>query len=152
MEFIYKIMLIIHIFSAILGMGPGFVLIQVVSAAQSMTELRHAYEVRHRLHIFVMIGGILLLTTGLVMGAIHPYLFKTGWYIASILLYLIALALGPILLKPLAEPIKALLENYESEEIPHQYAQYAKKLFRYERVTSFIFIIIILLMIIKPTF
>lgn len=152
MQTLYNIMVVIHIFSAILGMGPGFMLIQVVSTAQTLTELRHAYKIRRRLHVFVMIGGILLLITGLIMGIINPSLFKTGWYVMSIILYLIALAFGPIVLSPLSKPIKEMLAEHNGEDIPEGYTQLAGKLFRYERVTSFIFIIIILLMILKPSF
>ena len=53
----YSIVLLIHVLSAILGLGPGFVMIYVVSRAQTMTELKHAYLIRNRIHRFVMIGG-----------------------------------------------------------------------------------------------
>lgn len=53
----YKILVFIHIFSAILGMGPGFILIHVVKSAKTMTQLKYAYAIRRKLHTFVMIGG-----------------------------------------------------------------------------------------------
>src|SRR3954467_11136654 len=84
----YKIVVFIHIFSAILGMGPGFILTTVVKSGGNMTELRHSYRIRHKLHIFVMIGGILLLISGLSMGFINPGLFRMGWYVTSLLLFL----------------------------------------------------------------
>lgn len=152
MQTLYHTMAVIHVISAILGIGPGFFLTQVATTAKTMTELRHAYTIRRRLHLFVMIGGILLLVTGLIMGAIRPYLFVTGWYVVSILLYFIALAFGPFVLKPLSKPIYALLLEHEGEDVPPTYTKRAKKLFRYERLINVIFIVIILLMIIKPSF
>ena len=89
----YSIVLLIHVLSAILGLGPGFVMIYVVSRAKTMTELKHAYLIRNRIHRFVMIGGTLLLLSGLTMGAIRPYLFHMGWYITSLVLFLTALGL-----------------------------------------------------------
>ena len=107
----YDVLVIIHVFSAILGLGPGFVMIYIVTRATTMTELRHAYIIRNRIHIFVMIGGTLLLLTGLMMGVLRPYLFQQYWFLISLLLFLIALAVGPIVLSPKSKPIKVVLEE-----------------------------------------
>ncbi|HLS36268.1 MAG TPA: DUF2269 family protein [Bacillota bacterium] len=147
---LYSVLIVIHVLSAILGLGPGFVMIYIVTKSKTMTELRHAFFIRNRVHHFVMIGGILLLVTGLWMGFLKTYLFKAGWYIVSLILYLIALAAGPLWLKPLSEPIKNILENHQGDDIPEEYEQYAKRLFFYERILNTIFIIIIVLMITKP--
>lgn len=136
--------------SAILGMGPGFVMIYIVKQAKTMTELRHAYAIRNRIHIFVMVGGSLLLITGLLMGWLRPYLFHQGWYVISLILFLVALAFGPVILSPKSKPIKQLLKEETSEEIPPVYDQYSKSLFFFERVENVLFLIIISLMILKP--
>lgn len=146
----YNFLVVVHILSAILGLGPGFVMIYIVTKSKNMAELKHAFFIRNRIHHFVMLGGILLLVTGLSMGLINPYLFKAGWYLISLILYLIALAAGPFILKPLAEPINEILANHKGEEIPSSYHEHAKRLFFHERILNTIFIIIILLMIIKP--
>lgn len=146
----YNLLVFIHIFSAILGLGPGFVMIYIVTKASTMTELRHAYFIRNRIHIFVMVGGSLLLLTGLWMGYLNPSLFKQGWYVVSFILFLISLAAGPLVLRPKSEPIKTLLQEYEGDDIPGVYYEYAKSLFVYERLTNIIFFIIIALMILKP--
>lgn len=146
----YKILVFIHIFSAILGMGPGFILTTVVKSGKNMTELRHSYRIRHRLHIFVMIGGILLLITGLSMGFLNPSLFRMGWYVTSLNLFLAALAIGPLLLSPRSKPVKELLVSHKGEEIPEEYWHLSKVLFRFEILENVIFLIIIALMILKP--
>lgn len=131
-------------------MGPGFVMIYIVTRATSMKELRHAYLIRNRLHNFVMVGGTLLLLSGLGLGAINTYLFSATWYITSLILFIVALAFGPILLTPRSKPIKELLKNYNGDEIPEEYYVLAKKLFFYERIENMIFMVIIVLMILKP--
>mgnify|MGYP003777119947 CR=1 FL=1 len=146
----YKILVFIHIFSAILGMGPGFILTTVVKSGKNMTELRHSYKIRHKLHIFVMIGGTLLLITGLSMGYLNPSLFKMGWYVTSLILFLAALAIGPLVLSPRSKPVKALLESHKGEEIPAEYWRLSKILFQFENLENIIFLIIISLMILKP--
>lgn len=152
MYILYQILVFIHVISAILGLGPGFVMIYIVTKATNMTELRHAYVIRNRVHVFVMVGGTLLLLTGLAMGLINNYLFHFGWYVVSLFLFLVALCFGPIILSPRSKPIKKLLKEYKGEEIPQEYYRLAKDLFFYERMENVLFIIIIGFMIWKPMF
>lgn len=146
----YNLLVLIHVFSAILGMGPGFVLIYVAKHPQNLTELKHGFKLRTRLHIFVMIGGILLLLTGLTMGYLNPALFQAFWYVTSLTLFLIALFFGPFILSPRSKPIKALLKEQEGEKIPERYYKMAGNLFFWERIENAIFLVIIMLMILKP--
>ncbi|WML38264.1 DUF2269 family protein [Neobacillus sp. OS1-2] len=146
----YKVVVFIHIFSAILGMGPGFILTTVVKSGKTMTELRHSYKIRHKLHIFVMVGGTLLLVTGLTMGILNPVLFRMGWYVTSLVLFLAALAIGPLVLSPRSKPVKELLAAHKGEDIPEEYWQLSKVLFQFENLENVIFLIIIALMILKP--
>ncbi|WP_186577865.1 DUF2269 family protein [Aquibacillus kalidii] len=150
MDRLYHVLVFIHIFSAILGMGPGFILTIIPKTATNLIELRHSYTIRHRLHIFVMIGGTLLLISGLLMGAIRPYLFQMGWYVTSLALFLVALAMGPTILKKYSTPIKQLLASATGEKIPEEYYRLSKLLYGAEHLENFIFIIIITLMILKP--
>lgn len=148
----YEILVFIHIFSAILGMGPGLVMTTVVTRSnpQNMTEVKHSFKVRNSLHIFTMVGGILLLVTGLLMGFLNTFLFTQVWYIASLILYLIALAMGPLVLSPISKPLKQSFDEIEGEEIPAHYHIESKKLFRYEHLINILFLTIITLMILKP--
>lgn|SRR5690625_2728473 len=146
----YKVLVFIHIISAIVGLGPGFVLTFIVMKTKNMTEVRHAFYLRNRIHIFVMIGGILLLVTGLLMGFLNPALLKQGWYFTSLVLFLITLASGPFVLKPLLKPIQRILTEHEGEEIPQEYYKYANRLFLSEHILNLILFAIIVLMILKP--
>lgn len=147
---LYNFLLLVHVLSAILGMGPGFIMIYIVTKASTMTELKHAYLIRNRVHYFVMVGGTLLLLTGLAMGTLRPYLFHMGWYVTSLVLFVIALGFGPVVLSPKSKPIKTLLKNHTDDNIPKAYYALARKLFFYERIENVIFLIIIVLMILKP--
>ncbi|MFD1337133.1 DUF2269 domain-containing protein [Oceanobacillus iheyensis] len=146
----YELLVFIHIFSAILGMGPGFVMTVIVKKAGNMAELRHAFVIRNTLHRFSMVGGTILLLTGVWMGLLHPYLFTQGWYVVSLCLFLIALAFGPFVLSPRSKPIKELLKNTEEEAIPEDYYTLSSKLFFFEHMINILFITIITLMILKP--
>jgi uncharacterized membrane protein len=147
---IYSILVFIHIFSAILGMGPGFTLIPVIKSAKNMDQLRQAFYIKTRLHIFIMVGGTLLLLSGISMGLINPYLFKMGWYDTSLILFLFALAMGPFVLSPKTKPMKARVAEYHGKEIPDDIKASLKIMYRYENFLNLLFLIIIALMITKP--
>lgn len=147
---LYKFILLIHIFSAIIGLGPGFVLTYIAMHAKTMTELRHAYYIRKKVHIFVTVGGTLLLVTGVIMGILRPGLFTEIWFTLSLILYLIALALAPLLLISRTKPIKKILKDHKDDDIPEAYNVAAKELFFYEHFTNAILALIIVLMILKP--
>lgn len=146
----FKVLLFLHIVSAIVGMGPGFVLTYLVKSAKTMTELRYAYVIKKRLHQFVMVGGTLLFLTGLLMGTQHTYLFQMGWYWLSLALFLTALVMVPFALKPKSSSIKFLLETVHGEKIPVEYNRLAKILYRNEQLINILFLIVISLMILKP--
>lgn len=147
---VYKILVIVHVFSAILGLGPGFVLSFIAINLKTFSQVKWAFHIRDRIHIFVMTGGFLLLVTGIWMGLINTALWKQGWFTTSLILYVVALAISPLLLRKLMKPIKAILANHKEETIPPQYVELSKKLFFYEHVMNGMFIIIIFLMITKP--
>ncbi|MGP4039845.1 DUF2269 family protein [Gracilibacillus sp. D59] len=150
MQTIYTGLVIIHIFSAIVGIGPGFVLTTIVKSAKSLPEIRQAFALKAKVHIFVMIGGTLVLVTGFLMGAINPSLFQQGWYLTSLILYLVALSLGPTLLKKFSAPIKELITDPSLETVPAAYHVNVQKLLRAEYIENTLLLIIIFLMITKP--
>ena len=146
----YHILLFIHIISAIIGIGPGFVMTRVITNVETMSELRHGFKVRKKIHVFIMIGGTLLLTTGLIMGMMRPSLFREFWYTGSLTLYLIILAAGPLVLAPITKPIKEIMNRHKGDDIPTAYFPLAKRLFFVERITNIFIATIIILMILKP--
>ncbi|AXI07937.1 DUF2269 domain-containing protein [Oceanobacillus zhaokaii] len=149
---LYEILVFIHVISAILGMGPGMIMTLIVlkPKPKNMTELKHTFGIRNSLHLLTMIGGLLLLITGLWMGLLNTYLFTQGWYNFSLILFLIALAFGPVLLAPRSKPIKLMFKEHKGEEIPDSYEPLSKKLFNMEHLENLIFLAIIVLMILKP--
>ncbi|MFC4617702.1 DUF2269 family protein [Camelliibacillus cellulosilyticus] len=150
MSLLYTVLVVIHVFSAIIGLGPGFSFIFIKRSAKSLPELKQAYQLTRLLHRFVMVGGFLLLATGLAMGAIQPRLFHMGWYCASLALFILALAMGPLVLTPRTKRIRQLLTEAEGDRIPEAYERLAKEQRRYEWLLNTFFLVIIFLMITKP--
>jgi uncharacterized membrane protein len=53
-----------------------------------------------------MVGGTLLLLSGLAMGFINTYLFRMGWFVTSLVLFLVALGFGRLYYLPYQSPSK----------------------------------------------
>ena len=147
---LFKTLLVIHVFSAIFGLGPGFGFIPIKRSAKTLIQLRFAYTINRTLHGFVMTGGFLLLVTGLTMGFLEPGLFHAGWYVTSLILYFIALSIGPFVLTPKIKPVKVLLAEAEGDEIPKEYFDLHRPVLVFEWILNGLFTIIILLMLTKP--
>ncbi|UOQ84970.1 DUF2269 family protein [Gracilibacillus salinarum] len=150
MNSLYSWIVVIHIFSAIVGIGPGFILTTIVKSAKTLPEVRHAFFIKKKLHIFVMSGGMLLLVSGLLMGLLRPMLFQQGWYITSLILYFFALLLGPTALKRSSAPIKEMLADPQLTDVPDSYHVLVQRLLRIEYVENTLLLTIILLMVTKP--
>lgn len=150
METFYRILVFLHIFSAIVGIGPGFVLTTITKFAKTLPQIRYAHFVKLKVHVLVMVGGTIVLLTGLTMGALKPVLFQQGWYLTSMILYLIGLALGPTLLKKHSRAIKEILDDPSLEELPPEYYESSRKLLKLEYLVNTALIIVIILMITKP--
>ena len=115
-----------------------------------MDELRNAYKIKHQVHLFTMYGGMGLLISGAGMGILNPGLLSMWWYNISIILFLIGLAMGPVVLAPISKQIKHILATHREVEIPDEYRRLVKKLDFYEGIGLVVFSIIIILMITKP--
>lgn len=147
---LYNILVFIHVVSAIVGMGPSFVMTRMIANVKTMSELKFGFRARQIIHLFIAVGGTLLLATGIMMGIMRPVLFQQVWYTGSLILYLIILALGPTVLVPVTKPIKQIIANHQGEKIPEEYFPLAKRLFFIERITNILIATIIILMILKP--
>src|SRR5699024_11301619 len=103
---------------------------------ENMTDLLHGYKIQIHNHFFFTLGGTLLFITCILLGILNPILFTQGWYLLSFVLYLIALAASPLLLRKEAKPINEFLVEYEGEEIPPLYYVLSKRLYLYEHITN----------------
>lgn len=77
----------------------------------------------HRLEILPKVGSILLLLTGIAMAILEPSLFKAGWFIASIVIYLaVQVIVVGILPKQMNKQLK-IVNAQKGENLPESYKQ-----------------------------
>lgn len=150
MNILYQTLFVIHIFSAIFGVGSLFILSAVIRLAKDMKQLKFSFVIFNKIHVYAVIGTMLLLFSGLGMAFIQPYLFGLIWIQISLALIVIFFVIGPIWLRPIMTPILDLVRSYEGEEIPEEFYRLYKRMVPVEIAISVIFILIILLMVLKP--
>jgi uncharacterized membrane protein len=150
MTTVYGVLVLIHVISAVAGFGVAFTFPIINKFAKTKEQLKWTNELMEKLEKPVKIASITLLVTGVIMGAINPYLFKEGWYITSILLYIIAqvLVIG-IATKTTKESVQ-ILENSTGDTIPTEVVGRNKKIDKVLAVASVIAVIMIFLMSVKP--
>jgi uncharacterized membrane protein len=83
-----EVLILVHVLSAIIGIGPTFFSHVLLRKNQSLEELRASLRLAGRLELFPKIGGSLALVTGLVLVWIGEYgKFAQSWIIGALVAY-----------------------------------------------------------------
>lgn len=146
----YGAVLFIHILAAIMGLGVAFGFPAIAKSAKTTTEAKFVLGLLKKMETIPKVGSIILLLTGLILGFLNPVLFKTGWYIISIVIYL---AVQVIVAKMIPDHMKAqlaILENHSEENLPEEYLAIGKKSAGLERISHVAAIVLVVLMYFRP--
>lgn len=147
---LYGGIVLIHVLAAVIGMGPSFVFPIISSfgtTKQSLQLINHIIEKSEKV---VTIGSIVLLLTGLTMGALNPDLFSQIWYIASIILFFVALYLSVGFAGKRTKQAVALLNAHKGEDIPSEVVTLNKSVGMAGMSSALIAVVMIFLMSVKP--
>lgn len=148
----YSLVLFIHILAAVMGLGTAFGFPLLVRSAKNVSQAMFTLQIVKNMEVMPKVGSITLLLTGIILGIKEPDLFATSWYIASIVLYLLAQVVVIGKLPRYAKEQMAVLANHQTEDIPAAYRAIGKKSLQWEFVTHFLAFMLILLMVFKPNF
>lgn len=146
----YNVLLFIHIVAAIMGLGAAFGFPIVAKAAKTASQARHTLELLKRLEILPKAGSITLLATGILLGILTPSLFTSGWYIASIVLYVAAQVIVVGMMPKKMKVQADALEKHAGEDLPKAYVEAGRQLAKLEGATHLLAFALIALMYFKP--
>lgn len=147
---IYGFIVLIHIISAVCGLGAAFALPVLMKKPETVTQAKFAFKVNAGIEKIVKIGSITLLVTGLILGTLNPSLFTQVWYITSIIIFLMVQPVVAVILpKKLAE-LEKVLNSLNGEKLPDSYFQISKQMAPYNGFTHLAAIVLIILMVLKP--
>jgi uncharacterized membrane protein len=84
------LLVIVHVLSAIIGVGPTFYSHVLLRQNQTVEELRTSFKMMKPLELFPKIGGSLAVVTGLILVLTSDYgKFTQLWILGSLILYVL---------------------------------------------------------------
>lgn len=146
----YGVFLFIHVVAAIMGLGAAFGFPILARTVKTAEQARYTLQLYKNLEILPKVGSITLLVTGIVLAIIEPSLWSQGWFITSIVLYLIAQVLVIGMLPKKLKAQADMLEGHKGEDLPNAYHTVKKQAARVEGMTHLLAFLLILLMVFKP--
>jgi hypothetical protein len=146
----YGVIVLVHVLAAVIGMGPSFIFPIIQSFGTTKGSLQLINKILEKAEKVVTIGSIVLLLTGLAMGALNPNLFTEIWYIASIILYFVAHYLAVGFSGKRTKKAVAILDNHQGDDIPSEVLALNKSVGMAGASTAIIAIVMIFLMSVKP--
>lgn len=115
-----------------------------------MEQAKFALLLNKHIEKPVKYGSIVLLLTGLILGFLNLDLFKHGWYIASLVIYILVQPIVAGILPKRLKQMEQILAEHNKEDIPEAYQVLNSGLRPFNWIIHGAAIILIILMTIKP--
>ena len=85
-----KWLVLVHVLSAIIGIGPTFFGHVLVRKNQTLEQLRHSLKLSGKLDFFPKIGGTLAVISGILLVTLNDYgAYTQLWLLGSLILYVL---------------------------------------------------------------
>ncbi|MFC0473589.1 DUF2269 family protein [Halalkalibacter kiskunsagensis] len=147
---LYEIFVLIHVISAVVGLGASFALPSIINSPQTAKDARYSLLLNAKVDVFAKVGSITLLVTGMILGVLNTTLFTTGWYLTSIAIYIgVQFIVAGVMPRTIKSMERSLID-YNDEDLPAGYAKGVSKLKPYTAIVHAAAVILIILMVIKP--
>ncbi|WNS75740.1 DUF2269 family protein [Bacillus sp. DTU_2020_1000418_1_SI_GHA_SEK_038] len=150
-----KWLVLIHVLSAIIGVGPTYFGHIFLRKKQSIGELKQSLMLSKKLEYFPKIGGTIAVLTGIALVVLSSLSFTELWILASILLYIGVQIVVVGFIAPVTKQLSAWLQDPtlpDHEPLPEPQSAYLGKANRLYYVASGLGTLLFILMILKPVF
>jgi len=146
----YGFVLLIHIIAAVAGLGASFAMPIVSKYPKTVEQAKFSLLLNKYIEKPVKFGSIGLLVTGLILGFLNLELFKQGWYLASIVIYILVQPIVAGILPKRLKQMEQILAEHSEDNIPETYQELNNSLRPFNWITHGAAIILIILMTLKP--
>lgn len=147
---VYSLLVLVHVLSAIIGIGATFLFPVLTSSAKNLTQLKYTLTLMKKAEYYPKVGGIFLILSGLIMGYMNPTYFTKIWFTGSLALYVVVEILIYGIANRKMTKVIPIVMAASGEEIPKEYKEAEKTSQPIHMIASLIAIIIIVLMVLKP--
>jgi hypothetical protein len=149
-----KWLVLVHVLSAIIGIGPTYAFLIIFRKNQSAPELKFSLKMGKILELFPKILGSLAVVTGLTLFFVGEYgAFTQLWLVGSLALFVIVqvivIAIAPRWINSLTKWVEDPA-NQTFQALPSPQASQLSKALNSSRLASFIGLVLLIFMILKP--
>ena len=150
-----KLLLLLHVLSAIIGIGPTFFIHVLIRPNKTIEELQVTMKLMKGLELFPKIGGSIAVLSGFVLFWIGDYgTFTQIWLAGSLLLYIIIQILVIGLITPRTNRVNEWLILPENVKLtgapPVEIQHHLVIIHRYFYLASSLGVLLFIFMILKP--
>ncbi|GAA4875841.1 hypothetical protein GCM10023310_64410 [Paenibacillus vulneris] len=149
-----KWLVLLHVLSAIIGIGPTYFIHVLYRKRQSVGELKQSLRLGAMLNLFPNIGGSIAVISGIVLVALSPVRFLDLWIIGSLLLYVIIQILMFAVIRPKQGKLREMLDQpllKDQEMLSEPLQLQVSALNRIQLVITVLSIVLFVFMLVKPT-
>jgi uncharacterized membrane protein len=133
-----------------MGLGASFAIPTVLKTPTSAEQARFSLLLTKKIEVFAKVGSLTLLATGLIMGFMHTYLFKEGWFIISLIIYVLVQFIVAGIMPKKLKGMSDIIQPYSEEDVPESYRSIHATLKPYNMTLHTATILLIILMTVKP--
>ncbi|WP_028549846.1 DUF2269 family protein [Paenibacillus sp. UNC451MF] len=148
-----KWLVLLHVLSAIIGIGPTYFIHVLYRKRQSFGELKQSLRLSTLLELFPKIGGSVAVISGIVLVTQSSTHFLDLWIIGSLLLYVFIQIMVIGVVAPKQMKLRELLEDTplkDQEMLSEPLQQQVASINRWLLVIAGMGIILFILMFMKP--
>lgn len=150
-----KWLVLVHVLSAIIGVGPVFFSHVLFRKNQTTNELKHSLALMKKLEYFPKIGGSLAVLTGLTLILLNDYgpFFQTTWLIGSLILYICIQIVAAGFIPPRVKKLAEFLSKHDGDGNVNEDSDFRTNwsfVNRWMYVASGLGTILFIFMILKP--
>lgn len=148
-----KFLILIHVLSAIMGIGPTYFGHVLLRKNQSVAQLRSGLLLGSKLTYFPKIGGTLAVLTGILLVFFGNYDFMQLWLIGSLVLYIIIQVIVVGLMDPVQKKLAQWVmdpANANAEKLPAEQEKQLIKVNNLYYSASAVGVLLFIFMILKP--
>ncbi|NKE05910.1 DUF2269 family protein [Mesobacillus selenatarsenatis] len=148
---LYGLFVLIHVIAAVVGLGASFGMPVVAKfGAKSVTNAKVCFEINKKIEVFAKVGSITLLASGILMAIVNPTLWSQGWFIGSLVIYvLIQPVVAGMLPKTIEKQVNIVMNSSDGELSP-EYHQLDRKAAKLNGIAHVAAVVLIVLMSTKP--
>jgi len=148
-----KWLVLFHVVTAIVGIGPTYFLHVLYRRRQSVGEMKQSLRLGNVLELFPKTGGTLSVLSGIVLVVLSPARFLELWIVGSLLLYALIQLIVFAIVAPRQKRIRSMLDQpglRDKEMLPGTIQAVAANINGWLYVVSALGILLFIFMIWKP--